>query len=67
MKSELDVIDLRRRYGRNIAFCGNMDVILWADGSQEELKQAVLTRLKAAKGGGYIFRSDHSVPSDVSG
>jgi uroporphyrinogen-III decarboxylase len=44
-----------------------MDVITWAHGSQEELKQMVLTKLNAAKGGGYIVQSDHSVPSNVSG
>jgi hypothetical protein len=27
----------------------------------------VLTKLNAAKGGGYIVQSDHSVPSNVSG
>ena len=44
-----------------------MDVLLWANGSQEELKQAVLTKLNAAEGGGYIFQSDHSVPSNIPG
>jgi uroporphyrinogen-III decarboxylase len=39
----------------------------WADGSQEELKGIVLRKLNAAKGGGMIFQSDHSVPSNVSG
>jgi uroporphyrinogen decarboxylase len=66
-KAGLDVVDLRRRYGHRIAFCGNMDVITWAHGSQEELTQMVLTKLNAAKGGGYIVQSDHSVPSNVSG
>jgi len=66
-KAGLDVVDLRRRYGHRIAFCGNMDVITWAHGSREELKRVVLTKLNAAKGGGYIFQSDHSVPSNVSG
>jgi len=66
-KAGLDVVDLRRRYGHRIGFCGNMDVITWAHGSQEELKQMVLTKLNAAKGGGYIVQSDHSVPSNVSG
>jgi uroporphyrinogen decarboxylase len=66
-KAGLDVIDLRRRYGHKIAFCGNMDVGLWAHGSKEELKQHVLSKLNAAKGGGFIFQSDHSVPSNVSG
>jgi uroporphyrinogen decarboxylase len=42
-------------------------VIEWAEGSQEGLKRTVLTKLNAAKGGGYIFQSDHSVPSNVSG
>ncbi len=66
-KAGLDVVELRRKYGHHIAFCGNMDVMAWAQASQEELKRIVLTKLNAARGGGYIFQSDHSVPSNVSG
>jgi hypothetical protein len=66
-KAGLDVIDLRRRFGHLIAFCGNMDVKTWADATREELEEAVLTKLNAAKGGGFIFQSDHSVPGSVSG
>ena len=66
-KAGMDVIDLRRRYGHRIGFCGNMDVMTWAGASKNELKEVVLTKLNAAKGGGYIFGSDHSVPSNVSG
>lgn len=66
-KAGLDVVDLRRNYGHRIGFCGNMDVQVWADASEEELKRVVLTKLNAAKGGGFIFQSDHSVPSNVSG
>ena len=66
-KAGLDVIELRRQFGHRIAFCGNMDVIAWADASREELKRIVLTKLNAAKGGGYIFQSDHSVPDNISG
>ena len=44
-----------------------MRCALWAQGSQEEIKKTVLTKLNAARGGGYIFQSDHSVPSNVSG
>ena len=65
-KAGLDVVDLRRKYGHRIAFCGNMNVIDWAHGSQDELKAIVLRMLNAAKGGGMIFQSDHSVPSNVS-
>jgi len=66
-KAGLDVVDLRRRYGHQIGFCGNMDVLTWARASKEELKKVVLTKLNAAKGGGFIFQSDHSVPSNISG
>ena len=66
-KAGLDVVELRRRFGHRLGFCGNMDVIVWANGDREELKRTVLTKLNAAKGGGFIFQSDHSVPSSVSG
>lgn len=65
-KAGLDVVDLRRKYGHQIAFCGNMDVIEWANYDKEQLKAVVLRKLNAAKGGGMIFQSDHSVPSNVS-
>lgn len=66
-KAHLDVIDLRKEYGHNMGFCGNMDVMRWADLPMEELKAYVLRKLNAAKGGGFIFQSDHSVPHSVSG
>jgi uroporphyrinogen-III decarboxylase len=66
-KAGFDVVDLRRKYGHRIGFCGNMDVGTWARGSEEELERVVLTKLNAAKGGGYIFQSDHSVPDNISG
>jgi uroporphyrinogen decarboxylase len=66
-KAGLDAVDLRRRLGHRLGYCGNMDVQLWASGSREELRAAVLTKLNAAKGGGFIFQSDHSVPTDVPG
>jgi len=66
-KAGLDVVDLRKQYGHRIAFCGNMDVIDWAHADLDDLKRIVLTKLNAAKGGGYIFQSDHSVPSNVTG
>ncbi|MFC1552400.1 uroporphyrinogen decarboxylase family protein [Candidatus Latescibacterota bacterium] len=65
-KAGLDVVDLRREYGHEIGFCGNMDVLDWANAPLDELKKIVLRKLNAAKGGGYIFQSDHSVPSNVS-
>ena len=66
-KAGLEVVDLRRRFGHRMAFCGNMDVMDWADAPLDELKAIVLTKLNAAKGGGWIVQSDHSVPTTVSG
>jgi uroporphyrinogen decarboxylase len=65
-KAGLDVVELRREYGHRIGFCGNMDVRAWAEASPQELEAIVLRKLNAAKGGGWIFQSDHSVPSNVS-
>jgi len=65
-KAGLDVVDLRRKYGHRIGFCGNMDVLAWANAPLADLRRLVLTKLNAARGGGYIFQSDHSVPSNVS-
>ncbi len=65
-KAGLDVVDLRREYGHDVfAFCGNMNVIDWARRTPDELDQIVLRKLNAAKGGGLIFQSDHSVPGNV--
>jgi uroporphyrinogen decarboxylase len=64
-KAGMDAVDLRQRFGHRIGFCGNMDVRLWASANRQQLEAAVLTKLNAAKGGGFIFQSDHSVPGDV--
>lgn len=67
VKAGMDVVELRRQYGHRIGFCGNGDVPLWEGGDRKAIKRDVLRRLNAAKGGGYIFQSDHSVSSHVSG
>ena len=66
-KADMDAVDLKRQYGDSIGFCGNSDIQVWERGDPDEVKREVLHRLNAAKGGGYIFQSDHSVASDVSG
>jgi uroporphyrinogen decarboxylase len=66
-KAGLDVVDLRRRYGHSLAFCGNSDVTVWETGDREAIRREVLRKLNAARGGGFIFQSDHSVTSAVSG
>jgi len=66
-KAGMDLVAFRKEFGHQIAFCGGYDVLTWANGSEEELKALVVHNLKAAVGGGLIFQSDHSVPSNVSG
>jgi len=66
-KAGLDVVELRRELGHRLAFCGNGDIPLWETGDKEKIRRDVLRKLNAAKGGGMIFQSDHSVTSSVSG
>ncbi|MGO8695777.1 MAG: uroporphyrinogen decarboxylase family protein [Rectinemataceae bacterium] len=65
-KSGLDVVELRKKHGHRMGFCGNIDALAWANDSLPELEAQVMRKLNAAKGGGYLPQSDHSVPSNVS-
>ncbi len=65
-KAGLDCLELRRRYGHRLAFCGNSDIQVWESGDRDLIRGEVLRKLNAAKGGGMIFQSDHSVTSNVS-
>ena len=64
-KAGLDVVELRRQFGRRWAFNGNINVQVLETNDRDKVKAEVLRKLNAAKGGGYIFQSDHSVPSNV--
>ncbi|HOV73447.1 MAG TPA: uroporphyrinogen decarboxylase family protein [Candidatus Hydrogenedentes bacterium] len=64
-KAGLDVVELKRRFGRRWAFNGNIDVRVLATNNRDAIRREVLTKLNAAKGGGYIVQSDHSVPDNV--
>jgi len=66
-KAGMDCVELRRQYGHRIGFCGNSDIQVWETNDRDAIRREVLRKLNAAKGGGYIFQSDHSVASDVSG
>ncbi len=65
-KAGLDVVDLKRRFGNRWAFNGNIDVRILATNDCEMVRREVLTKLNAAKGGGFILQSDHSVPDNVN-
>jgi uroporphyrinogen-III decarboxylase len=67
VKAGLDALELRREFGHRIALCGGSDVRVWEGGDPDAVRREVLRKLNAAKGGGYIFQSDHSVTSAVPG
>jgi uroporphyrinogen-III decarboxylase len=66
-KADMDVIELRKKFGHKIAFFGNSNIQIWETGDRELIRRELLRKLNAAKGGGYIFASDHSVTSAISG
>jgi len=64
-KAGLDVVELKKRFGRRLAYCGNLDVRVLANGTKDEIRRELLHKLNAARGGGYIPQSDHSVASNI--
>lgn len=65
-KAGLDVVELKKQYAGRLAFVGNIDVRVLESGDPEAIRREVLYKLRAAKGGGWIFQSDHSVSSSVA-
>ncbi|MEM4872216.1 MAG: uroporphyrinogen decarboxylase family protein [Thermofilaceae archaeon] len=65
VKAGMDVRELKELYGDKLAFIGNIDArVLSKD--KESIRREVESKIPmAAKGGGYIAGSDHSVPPDV--
>lgn len=64
-KAGLDVVDLRKRYGRRLAFYGNIDATKMA-GPEAAIREELQRKIVAGRNGGYIFHSDHSCPPGVS-
>jgi len=65
-KAGLDVVELKRKYGRRLAFNGNINVQVLETNDRDAVRAEVLRKLNAAKGGGYIAQSDHSITSRVA-
>lgn len=65
VKADLDVVELKKAYGGRLAFVGNVDVRVLESGNPDAIRKEVLYKLKAARGGGWVFQSDHSVSSEV--
>ena len=65
VKAGMNPIDLKKAYGKNIVLHGGINAVLWDHPMEiKEEMEKVMPVLKES--GGYIFSSDHSVPSSVS-
>lgn len=65
VKAGMDPIALKAKYGNKLVLHGGINAVLWDKPDAIEAEMAkVLPVVK--KNGGYIFSSDHSVPSSVS-
>ena len=66
-KAGVDVRLLKKEYGDQIAFFGNIDVRTMEDPDPAAVEEEIRSKLEAAMpGGGYLFHSDHSIPKDVT-
>lgn len=67
VKSGMDVRDLKRTYGKELALMGGIDARAMAHPDPKVIEQEIRTKFEVAKdGGGYIYHSDHSIPHSVS-
>jgi uroporphyrinogen decarboxylase len=67
VKSGMDLIYLKKRYGDEICLMGGVDVRIMALNDLKALEKEIKEKITVAKeGGGYIYHSDHSVPNNVS-
>ncbi len=66
-KAGMDLIELNREFGRELAFMGGIDVRAMADPDPKVIEEEIQRKFEVAMvGGGYIYHSDHSVPNNVS-
>ena len=62
-KAGIDVVKLRKKYKKKIAYFGNIDATNVLSKSKDLIKKEVIYKLKAAKDGGYIPGGDDIPPS----
>ncbi len=67
VKAGMDLIELKREYGKELALYGGIDVRAMADPDPRVIEDEIKRKFEVAMvGGGYIYHSDHSVPNNVS-
>jgi uroporphyrinogen decarboxylase len=67
VKAGMDVVELKKQYGRDLAFMGGIDVRAIADPDPSVIEAEIARKIPVAmKDGGYIYHSDHSIPINVT-
>lgn len=65
VKAGMDALELKRDFGGRLLLHGGVNAVLWSDTERITAEiERLVPRLK--ENGGYIFASDHSIPSSVS-
>ena len=65
VKAGMDAVALKRAYGDSLVLHGGINAVLWDDMEALEAEMRRVVPILKERGG-YIFSSDHSVPSTVS-
>ncbi len=65
VKAGMDPVEIKQKYGKDIVLHGGINAVLWdnIDAIKEEMNRIIPVMKQS---GGYIFSSDHSIPSSVS-
>lgn len=68
VKAGMDLAQMVREYGRDLTFMGGVDVRTFFAEDEAEMEREVTQKLAVGMSNpcGYIFHSDHSIPSQVS-
>jgi uroporphyrinogen decarboxylase len=66
VKAGMDLRDLKPSYGDRIAFFGGINTMLMEKADDGPIEEEIRVKFAAAMpGGGYLYHSDHSIPTDV--
>ena len=64
VKAGMNPVEIKRKYGKKLLLNGGMNAVLWDERDAMEVQMREIMPVMK-KDGGYIFSSDHSVPSNV--
>ncbi|MFH1220652.1 MAG: uroporphyrinogen decarboxylase family protein [Candidatus Eisenbacteria bacterium] len=64
-KANMNLLDLKKKYGGRLVMMGNVDYEAIARGEKEAEEEIRLKVGLGKLGGGYIYHSDHSVPPKI--